>query len=446
MTATALPASNTALAAERAVLGAFLLDSDSLLRVLPILPRAEAFTEAIHRDVFNVVRRLVEAGQPVDPITVRHELEAMGRKGVEGLSVPLAELVDEVPTAANVEFHAAIVADAWRRRRLLAETEQLMRGLYDPTLKPTEVLGDALGKLQKAHDLGQTEAFPSLRSMLTPTMQAIEQEAKAQIQVRGLSTGFEQLDELTDGFQAGDQWILAARTSKGKSSLGLQLARNLAREGPVYYVSLEMQVDKLTRRMISSEARVNLKETRKTEIYDREYPRLSRAAKALYHLPIFFDYKPKMTAEQVCFGAQCLKAQQGALGTVVIDYLQLLKFPAGQATRDRDLGEASAAFKALAMELDCRVLLLSQLNRKGAEENIPPELYMLRDSGNLEQDADVIGMVHWPEKFEPNVLTKVDLYVRKNRDGATGSVPFFLEGWTGHWHERERSSEQLRLN
>lgn len=427
--------------AEQSVLGALLLDAGQLLPTLEILPAPEAFTVPFYRDVYRSLRRLSERREPVDPTTLRADLEAIGAT-ID--MAALADLVDAVPTAANVTFHAKLVADAWRRRRLCSEAERLMKASLDPAIETDALMADTVTRLAQAHEIGVRAPLATIRDSVFTVMEQLEQEANRGIPIRGFSTGFDRFDDLTDGFQAGDQWVLAARTSRGKSSLGLQLARTIAVDGPVLYVSREMQEEKLVRRLMAAEARLNLRHLRDRAAFNVEVPRIAKAAGELLKLPLHFDTSSK-TAEQIRFAAQCLKARLGSLALVVVDYLQLLKFSGSEATRNTQIGEATALFKETAMDLGTRFLVLSQLNRKGTDENEPPELYHLRDSGNIEQDADVVPMIHWPAGSPDRGATPVDLYIRKNRDGATGMIPLLFETWTGRWKSPE-SDHQYPLS
>ncbi|HKV74570.1 MAG TPA: DnaB-like helicase C-terminal domain-containing protein [Gemmatimonadales bacterium] len=417
------------LEAEQAVLGALLLDAQSLHRIGTILPAPEAFTEKLHRDVFTACRRLVERRVDVDPVTIRHELEAIG----VAVDLPaLSDLVDAVPTSANIEFHANIVADAWRRRRLNAEGERLIRASLDPALDLAALVPETMQRLVGAYQVGQATPEVTYRESLHRALDRLEQEANTGAPLRGLSTGFEAWDELTDGFRPGQQIVLAGRPSEGKSALALRVAAAVAAHGPVLYLSREMPRDELVERLLSSQARVTLKRLRNRQVFDNEFPRLARAAGELHGLNLHFDSHTK-TAAGVRFAAECLKAQQGALALVVVDYLQLLDYQGKASTRDLQIGEITAGFKQLAMDLQTCVLTLSQLNRKNVTDGRRPELHDLRDSGNIEQDADQVAMIYWPEAEIEKGPTPVDLLLRKNRNGPKGSVPLCFETWTGHW-------------
>ncbi len=417
------------LEAEQAVLGALLLDAQSLHRIGTILPAPEAFTEKLHRDVFTACRRLVERRVDVDPVTIRHELEAIG----VAVDLPaLSDLVDAVPTSANIEFHANIVADAWRRRRLNAEGERLIRSSLDPALDLAALVPETMQRLVGAYQVGQAPPEVTYRESLHRALDRLEQEANAGAPLRGLSTGFEAWDELTDGFRPGQQIVLAGRPSEGKSALALRVAAAVAQHGPVLYLSREMPRDELVERLLSSQARVTLKRLRNRQVFDNEFPRLARAAGELHGLNLHFDSHTK-TAAGVRFAAECLKAQQGALALVVVDYLQLLDYQGKASTRDLQIGEITAGFKQLAMDLQTCVLTLSQLNRKNVTDGRRPELHDLRDSGNIEQDADQVAMIYWPETDIEKGPVPVDLLIRKNRNGPKGLVPLCFETWTGYW-------------
>lgn len=420
--------------AEEAVLGAILLEPSSLATVRPLLPVAGAFADRNRAEVYAAILGVFDAGQPLDLITIAAELRRQGNR--ENAELLLAEVFDAAVTASNVEAHAHLVLDAWRRRQAIAEAERLRKAAEDPAI----ALGDAVAETcQRLVPIGTgdvAEKPRSLPAVFLDTLEDLERRTAAGQRVLGISTGLDRLDDLTDGWQPGTLTILAARPSRGKTSLALKMALAAAEQAPVDFVSIEMTEDQIVARMLQAEVGRDLRQIRRDPgLFSRYAADLSRASGRLTRLPFVIDCRSR-TPARIRLEQQALAAQRkGATGLLVIDYLGLMDADLPQQNRDRELGAITKALKAMSRELAVPVLLLCQLNRSSDRENRPPELYDLRDSGNIEQDADDVLMLHWPEGKPEHGAAAVDLYARKVRNGHTGKVPLVFEPWTQRWFE-----------
>lgn len=418
--------------AEESVLGALLLDPACLARVRPLLPIATAFADPQHQAVYAAVLAVFDAKEPVDHITLSAKMRAAGHAESELL---LAQLIDCAVTSANVEAHARLVFDAWRRRQAMAEADRLRKAANDPALNLSAVIAETCQRLVPIGTDQVAAQSRRLTSVLWEVMEDLEQGVRNQQAVRGIPTGLDALDDLTDGWQPGILTILAARPSRGKTSLGLLFALEAAKRGePVDVVSIEMTEDELVARMFQSEIGRDLRQLRKdASLFNAYAPKLAQAAGMLSTLPIEIDCASK-TVARIRLEQQAAMSRRGRpTGLLVIDYLGLMDADTPQQNRDRELGAITAGLKALAKDLRVAVLLLAQLNRSSDRESRPPELFDLRDSGNIEQDATDVMMLHWPEGKPDRGAVPVDLYLRKNRNGRTGKIPLLFEPWSQRW-------------
>lgn len=416
--------------AEMAVVGGMLLEPDAILRAADMLTGAD-FHRHAHRILFDLIRDLHDAGRPVEMVTVVTELQRLGQFDNIGGAAYLGELWDYVPTAANIEHHAAIVREKAQLRRLAT-------------------IGGEIGELVKAGKTAsevQEEAerliFASgqntvLDSPLVPIKVALaEALERLERNEPDVLTGFKDLDRMTGGFPKGDLVILAARPSMGKTAAGLQWAVNIADRDrkPVVVFSLEMTRDALSRRMMFTESRVNGARFRVAPKED-DYARLAHAVSLLNEMPLLIHDRIK-TPRDIRTHCRKLALAQGSIGAVVVDYLGKLRGTRETDNRIHELGEITGDLKALAVEIDAPVIVLCQLSR--AVESRPdkrPMLSDLRDSGEIEQDADSVVMLYRPEYyFGPtdkdgnSLVGRAEFIVAKQRNGATGMVPmhFFAE-------------------
>lgn len=418
--------------AEEAVLGAVLLDPLTLAKVRPLLPLPQAFTRSEYAELYRGVLALSDRSAPLDAVTIATECAAALGDRVQAVC---ADLVDAAVTTANVEAHAGLVLEAWRRRLLAAEAQRLQRAAADPGQAVADVVAQLTGRLVRIGAADPGTKPPSLRGALFDALERLEDAVRSPDEIRGVPTGFRSLDRMTDGLRDTQLVILAARPSEGKSSIALSIARHAARTtGPVYLNSLEMGADELVERLIQAEARVDLRKLRQNPgDFDRHVARVAAAANRLAALPLTIDTDTRTVATlRLRLLGEIAQGRRPRL--VLVDYLGLMDPDERQQNRDREVGTITKGLKRLAMELGIPVVALSQLSRLSVRENRPPRLDDLRDSGNIEQDANVVLLLHWPEGDVPREVP-VSLYVAKNRNGPRGVIDLRFEPWFQRWRE-----------
>jgi replicative DNA helicase len=409
--------------AERAVIGAILLDSDSLYKVQDRL-RPHFLDDERLRIVYEAFQALVEKRQAITLITLRHHLDEHGLLDRVGGVGFLAELAGSTPTAAHIEHHATVVREKALARSLIRSCESIASRGYDGTVPVEELLEGAEREVMQLA-MGHVEAgFVAIKSQLEPTFEHIERiQAGA---VVGLRTGFEDFDRLTGGLSGGDLVILAARPSMGKTALALNIARNCAVDGGgcAAIFSLEMTARQLTLRLLAAESEVDLQRIRDGFLGDRDWRRLTRAASVLQEAQLFIDDGGVVTATDLSAKARRLHRER-PLSVIVVDYIQLMQGRARADRREQEIAETTRALKLLAKDLDLPVIALSQLNR-GPElrPNKRPILADLRESGAIEQDADLVGFIYRDEVYDRDTLDRgiAELHVAKQRNGPTGTV------------------------
>jgi len=424
--------------AEQAVLGAMLLDQDAALKAAELLDDTMFYREA-HRLLYRAMTALTERGDVIDPVTLREELGKRGDLDRAGGMEYLGSLIDVVPTAANVEYHARIVRDKALLRRLIEAATHIAQEAYEGRGLPSEVLDDAEHRIFQVAQLRRTEEFIRLKELIWPTMERIEQLQSGHGAVTGVATGFTDLDRLTAGFQRADLVIVAARPSMGKTAFILNVVQHAAIEHSVGVgiFSLEMSKDQLVQRLLCSEGLVDAQRLRRGQLRDDDYPKLARAAGLLGTAPIWIDDSAALTPLAMRSKARRLKAEHN-IGMLVVDYLQLMQGPTDAESRQQEISYISRALKALAKELDIPVVALSQLSRAPEQrggEHRRPQLSDLRESGAIEQDADVVCFIYRQEFYDGPVDPKTnesieglaELTVGKQRNGPTGTVKLFFK-------------------
>ncbi len=423
--------------AEQAVLGAMLIDGEAALRGAELLDDLQFHREG-HRRLFRALRALVEQRMVVDYVTVRDELLRRGDLEQAGGISYLDELVNAVPTAANIEFHTRILREKTIQRRLIEAATQIITDTYDGKSTAAELLDQAEGKIFTIGQQRREAGFTRIKEMLWPSMEKIEALQKSGTPITGVPSGFADLDEMTTGFQPSELVIVAARPSMGKTALCLNIATHAGIEGHgVAIFSLEMSKDALVQRMLCAEARVDSQAVRRGMLRDNDFTRLARAAGILQSCPIWIDDTPALTLLEMRSKARRLKADND-LKMVVVDYLQLMRSPEYSNNRVQEISDISRSLKQLARELEVPVVALSQLSRASEQRggDRRPVLSDLRDSGAIEQDADVVLFIHRPEMYrdqreeaeqkgEP-IDGKAELIVAKHRNGPTGGLDLFF--------------------
>ncbi|RLB53850.1 MAG: replicative DNA helicase [Deltaproteobacteria bacterium] len=422
------------LEAERSILGAVLLDNGIFDQILDVVQDSDFYREA-NRKIFAAMRELSRRGEAIDYLTLEDYLQ--GRKELEavGGATYLAALTDAVPSLANSVHYARIVRDKAIARRLMhAASEILQAGLEDRD-DVQDYLDRAEQLIFQAAQRRQSEGVVPLKDIVRESFDAIDHIYEQKGQFTGVPTGFRDLDELTSGLQRSDLIILAGRPSMGKTSLALNMAHHAAqRRGdqdglPTLFFSLEMSKQSLCMRLLCMEARVDFNRVRAGRLTDSDWPKLARAAGVLSEEAIFIDDTPAMRVMEMRAKARRLKAElqkQGRdLGLVMMDYLQLATVGGRIESREREISEISRSLKSLAKELDVPVVALSQLSRKPeSRESKRPQMSDLRESGAIEQDADVILFIYRDEVYNQDSPEKgiAEVIVGKQRNGPIGTV------------------------
>jgi len=419
--------------AEQAVLGAMLLDQDAALRAAELLEHSMFYREA-HRRLFRAMVALTEQRAVIDHITLRDELLRRNELETAGGVEYLAELVDSVATPANLEHHAKIIREKAILRRLIEASTGIIQEAYDGRLGANELLDQAEGRIFRISQDRRQAGFTRIKEMLWPTMERIETLQKSGKAITGVPSGFKDLDELTSGFQNSELIIVAARPSMGKTAFVLNVAAHAAAErNGVAIFSLEMSKDALVQRMLCAEARVDSQNVRRGRLKDQDFTQLARAAGWLQTCPIWIDDSPALTLLEMRSRARRLKADN-ELGLVVVDYLQLMRSPEYAENRVQEISDISRSLKGLARELEVPVIALSQLSRASEQRggDRKPILSDLRDSGAIEQDADVVVFIHRPEMYAKDPEERessegqAEIIVAKHRNGPTGHLNLYF--------------------
>jgi len=410
--------------AEEAVIGSMLIEQNAVISALEIL-KPEDFYKENHRIIFRQIAEMADKLEAVDLVTLAENLKNAGYLEKIGGAAELARLANFVPTAANVEYYARIVAEKSVLRRLIAASTEIAASAYDSQYEVDEILDKAEETIFQISQGRTTQGYVHLKDVLVETMEKLEYLASHKGNVVGLSSGFSDLDSITSGFQPSDLIILAARPSVGKTSLGLNIARNIAirEDCSVAVFSLEMSREQVAQRLLCSESAINSQKLRNGFLSDDEWRRLSIGLGRLGEAKIFIDDTPGISVMELRAKARRIKAEHG-LGLVVVDYLQLMR-TRKQENRQQEISEISRSLKGLARELDVPIIAMSQLSRAVEQrQDRRPVLSDLRESGAIEQDADVVMFLYTEPELEQNNL--IELIVAKQRNGPTGNLKLFF--------------------
>jgi len=422
--------------AEQAVLSAMLMDKDAILRAIEHVDESMFYREG-NRRIFRAMVALSDRGDVIDPLTLTEELSRTGELEASGGRDYISFLVDAVPTAANVEYHAKIVKEKALRRRLIEVSTAIVSEAFESAASAGELLDAAEHKIFEVNQSRGTEGFTRIKELLWPTMERIELLQRGGESITGVGSGFKDLDEITAGFQPSDLIIVAGRPSMGKTAFILNIAQNAAldNEVPIAFFSLEMSKEQLVQRLLTSEGRVDAQRLRKGKLHDDEFVRLGRAAGMLSHAPIWIDDTPAMTLLEMRSKARRLKIDNN-IGMIVVDYLQLMQGPTNTESRQQEISYISRSLKALARELRVPVVALSQLSRAPEQrtgENKRPQLSDLRESGAIEQDADLVMFIYRQEVYDGaldkdgnSLEGRAEIIVGKQRNGPTGLVNLYF--------------------
>ena len=429
-----------------------LMDQDAIVRAAERVDDSMFYAER-HRRIYRAMVAISERGSVVDPLTLSEELSRRGELDAAGGKEYVGYLVDAVPTAANVEYHAEIVREKAVLRQLIQVSTQIVHDAFSGMSTAGELLDQAESRIFQVSQQRKTDGFARIKELLWPTMERIESLQRGGKTITGVASGFNDLDEMTSGFQPADLVIVAARPSMGKTALCLNIAQHasISDEKRVAFFSLEMSKESLVQRMLTSEARVDAQRLRRGLLRDDEFPMLARAAGILSAAPIWIDDTPGITLLEMRSKARRLKADAG-IDMVIVDYLQLMQGPSNAENRQQEVSQISRGLKALAKELSVPVIALSQLSRAPEQRtgDHRPQLSDLRESGAIEQDADLIMFLFRQEMYDRdgvdkdgnNIEGKTELIVGKQRNGPTGTVHLhFHKQYTrfANWSPRQTS-------
>lgn len=419
--------------AEQAVLGAIFLEPDAIVGVLEFLV-PEDFYRAAHQTIFKAMLALNERGEAVDIITTANELAQKQQMDAIGGHVYLVELADKVPTAANVEYYAKIVNEKAVLRRLIRTSSEISKEAFDDEEELAQVLDRAERKILEVSEKRNRTGFVAIKDVLNTALETIEARSKSTGDITGIPTGYTELDRMTSGLHPDELIILAARPSVGKTAFVLNIAQNVAtKQGEVVAIfSLEMGAESLVNRMICSEGSIDAGHLRNGRLTDEEWEKFFVAMGSLSKAEIYIDDTPGIRVAEIRAKCRRLKQEKGELGLIVIDYLQLIEGNSRE-NRQQEVSEISRNLKKLAKELRVPVIALSQLSR-GVEQRQDkrPVLSDIRESGSIEQDADIVGFLYredyyrkeegedTPQQEASNNI--IEVIIEKNRSGPRGTV------------------------
>lgn len=418
---------------EQAVLGAVLLDNNAMYKALETLQPADFYRES-HRKIFEAMYSLSEKDGVIDLLLLRDELASRRQLDDVGGPAYLAALVDQIPTAANVEYHAKIVHEKALARRLLNASIEIVTRCYDDTEDVQDILGDAEQNIFSIAEGTIQSGFTHIGSIVKDGYEHIEKLAEKKSLITGVPTGFAELDYMTSGFQPSDLIIVAARPAMGKTSFCLNIAQHVASRHsiPVAVFSLEMSKEQLGMRLLCGEARLNSHNVRIGQIQDADWEHLTHASEILSKAPLFIDDTPAISILNMRSKAKRLALDKG-LGMIVVDYLQLMQSRFRHENRQQEITEISRSLKVLAKELHVPVVALSQLSRAvESRTDRRPQLSDLRESGAIEQDADVVMFIYRPEVYGIEGTEGIaEILIGKQRNGPVGTFQLaFIKEYT----------------
>jgi replicative DNA helicase len=418
---------------EASVLGSILIDNDALVKIADTLD-ADDFYDERHQYIYQAIIELYEDNKPIDILTLSNRLQAIGKLDDVGGAAYLTELTNFVPTAANVESYATIVSEKALRRRM----SEVNRGLAELTLDESKSLSDlveeAESQIFKLSQRHVKESIVSIEEVLSQSFERLDELHRDKNTIRGIPTGYRDMDEMLAGLQRSDLFILAARPSMGKTAFVLNLAHKVATgaKEPVLIFSLEMSKEQLVDRLLSMESGVDGWALRTGNLSDDDFEKIGHAMGTLGEAPIYIDDTPGITIAELRTKAK-REAHKRQPGLIIVDYLQLMsggpKF-GGQSNRVQEISEISRGLKGVARELNVPLIALSQLSRS-VESRSPqiPQLADLRESGSIEQDADVVAFLYREEYYNSESEKKniMEVLIKKHRNGPTGGIELYFE-------------------
>lgn len=411
--------------AERSVLGAAMLDKDVLSEILEEV-KAEDFYSENHKEIFQAIWELYRDNSPVDMLTVCEELKRRKALDMVGGRAYIATLTAEVPSTANAAEYAKIVAEKATLRQMIKTSEDITEKGYEAKMDAAEILDYAESGIFSIAQRRQKNDYAKIQDVLLENLRIIDEASKNKDKIVGIPTGFKELDEKTSGLQRSDLVIVAARPAMGKTAFALNIAQQSAVKAgsSVIIFSLEMGKEQLGQRLLAMQARVEMQKLKQGDLDRTDWDRISMAANDLNGTKIVIDDTPGISLMEMRNKCRRLKAEQG-LDLVVVDYLQLMKFDGKADSRQQEISAISRNMKLLAREMDCPVIVLSQLSR--APEQRPdkrPILSDLRESGSIEQDADIVIFLYRDDYYNPETETPgvCEINIAKHRSGPTGKI------------------------
>ncbi|OIP41176.1 replicative DNA helicase [Candidatus Desantisbacteria bacterium CG2_30_40_21] len=413
--------------AEMSMLGAMLMDKDAIGSAIELI-EDDYFYRGVHQRIYQAIISLYEKNEPVDIVTLSEQLQHNNELASVGGSVYLTALLNSVPTAANIKYYAKIVQDKALLRKLITVATNIVTMGYEGGEDVTNVLDQAERMIFDVVQKKITREFVPLEAILHDSFELIEKLYKQKEHVTGVPSGFVDLDKYTSGFQPSDLIIIAGRTSMGKTSFALNIAMNAAIKSkvPAGIFSLEMSKEQLVQRVLCAEARVDANKLRTGYLSESDWPKLTTAAGVLAEAPIYIDDTPSLSVLEIRAKARRLKARHN-IGLIIVDYLQLARGTSsrGRDNRQQEVSEISRSLKSLAREINAPVIALSQLSRAPeARTDKKPMLSDLRESGAIEQDADLVMFVYREEYYKPTEENQgiAEIIIGKQRNGPTGTV------------------------
>ncbi len=412
--------------AEQAIIGSMLTDKDAVIAAIEIL-REQDFYREDNRIIYSAILNLYNRSEPIDIITLKAELKSMGKLEAVGGLEYIVQLPDRVPTTSNVEQYIKIVEEKSMLRALIKTADELITLGYDPTQEVEQVIDTAEKKIFEVMQKKNQKGYSSMKDILIDTFTQLEQLYNQKEMITGVPTGFADLDYRTSGLHNSDLILVAARPAMGKSAFALNIATHAAVRGkvPVAIFSLEMSKEQMANRILCSEAMVDSAKVRTGKIDDEEWGKLAAASGELSEAGIYIDDTPGISVMEIRAKCRKMKLEKN-IGLVVIDYLQLVQGSNRKGgSREQEIAEISRSLKILAKEINVPVIALSQLSR-APEQRVDhrPMLSDLRESGSIEQDADIVMFLYRDEYYNPDTEKKNigEVIVAKNRHGETGTV------------------------
>ena len=419
--------------AEASLLGAILIDSDAVVKIADQIDSSDFF-DPRHQRIYEAISQLYEKRNSIDVLTLADQLKNNGYLDLVGGPSYLTELTNFVPTAAHAEQYADIVAQKAVRRRMMGAAKDIEQTSIDETKSIKEVIEEAESKLFDVSQRHVKQNVISLENILAESFERLDDLHKDKQKIRGIPTGFKDMDNLLAGLQRSDLFILAARPAMGKTAFQLNIAHNVAVQAkqPVLIFSLEMSKEQLVDRLLAMESGVDAWALRTGNLTDSDFEKIGQAMGTLSEAPIFIDDTPGITVSDLRTKAR-REAHQRELGLVIVDYLQLMSGGnrySSEGNRVQEISEISRGLKGVARELNVPLVALSQLSRSVESRNPQiPQLADLRESGSIEQDADVVAFIYREEYYNPETERKhlTDILVKKHRNGPTGGIELYFD-------------------